>query len=74
MNFQNTETQIKSCIVSKARFALGLKNTMPIQNVQQRCTQEYWLRTIDTICLLKDINNRARRQSALDRFDGLINN
>lgn len=47
---------------------------MPIQNVSQRCTQDYWIRTIDTICNLFRINNRITRQNAIDRFDELINN
>ena len=74
MNFQNTDTQIRPCIVSKAIFALGLKNNTPQQNVHQSCTQDYWIRTINTICVLNGVNNNVQRQTAINRFDELINN
>lgn len=74
MNFQNTAIQIRPCIVSKAKFALGLKNNSPIQNVRQRCTKDYWIRTINTICVLNGVNNDAQRQTAINRFDEIINN
>lgn len=74
MNFQNTATQIRPCIVSKAIFALGLKNNIPQQNVRQSCTPDYWIRTINTICVLNGVNNDVQRQTAINRFDELINN
>jgi len=74
MNFQNSDTQIRPCIVSKAKFALGLKNKIPIQKVRQRCTQDYWLRTICTICVLYGVITKEQRQNAINRFDELINN
>jgi hypothetical protein len=73
MNFQNTDIQIRPCIVSKAKFALDLKNNSPLQNVRQRCSQDYWRMTIDTICFLNGITDRTRRQTAIDRFEALMN-
>ena len=71
--FHNTQTQIRPCIASKARFALGLKNIMPIQQIQQKCTFGYWERVIDTLCIRNHIDNEDIKQLAINQFDELIN-
>jgi len=74
MNFQNTNRQVRPCIASKARYALGLKNNLPRQNKSQKCTLDYWISTINTICVLNNLNNNGQIQIAISRFDELINN
>ena len=74
MNFINTNTQIRPCIISKVKFALGLKTSMPLQNLPQKCSRDYWIRSIDTVCILNSIINRVTRQNAIARFEELINN
>jgi hypothetical protein len=72
--FRNSQIQISPCIASKARFALGLKDIMPLQQIQQKCTPNYWGRVIDTLCMRNQIDNEYIRQVAINRFDELINN
>jgi hypothetical protein len=59
--------------VSKARLALGLKCILK-QNVNQKCSPDYWERTINTICNLKNIIDIVQKQNAINRFDEFMNN
>ena len=60
--------------VSKARFALNIKKLHPKQLKKKRCSLEYWIYTIDTVCQLEGINDNVRKQNAIDKYDELINN
>jgi hypothetical protein len=73
MKFINTNTQIRPCIVSKARRALGLKGILK-QNVNQKCSPDYWKKTINTICKIKGIIDLVQKQNAINRFDEFMNN
>jgi hypothetical protein len=70
--FHETNIQISPCIASKARFALLLKNESP--TTIKRCSLAYWISTINTLCLINNINSGTRRQRAINRYDELINN
>ena len=72
MNFKNTKTQISPCIVSKVRFALNMKNTSPNQLEIKKCSLEYWIRTIDSVCHLKGINDNDIKQKAIKKYNLLI--
>jgi hypothetical protein len=72
--FHGTRTSIRPCIVSIARFALELKEEIPVHNPPQRCTLSYWINVLDTLCLINRIDDQARRQRAINRFNELINN
>lgn len=72
--FHGTQTRIRPCIASIARFALELKEEMPQHNRAQRCSLNYWRNVIDTLCIINRINNQARRRRAINRFNELINN
>ena len=68
--FKDSKKQISPCIAAKVRYALNPTRIRPKNN--KRCSQLYWKRVVDTICFLNGINNRTRRQTAIDRFDELI--
>jgi hypothetical protein len=70
--FLETQIQISPCILSKVRFALDLKNTRPASN--KRCSRDYWISVINTLCFSYGIKNRTRRQRAINLYDELINN
>lgn len=69
IKFFKTESQISSCIVSKARFALSAKTTKPIN--KKRCSKNYWDNTIDTLCE-NDISRNIYRESAKEMYNQLI--
>ena len=70
MTFDASTIQISPCIVSKAKFALGLKNEQP-KNCK-RCSLDYWKRTIGVLCKLNEINDDNRVQIAEKKYDELI--
>jgi hypothetical protein len=72
MKFQTTEKQISPCIVSKAKYALGLKQSIPNQKKDKKCSRVYWSNTIEAICIANDINDTARKSIAIDLFETLI--
>ena len=39
--------QISPCILSKVKFALGIKSDMPLN--KKRCSEEYWDKVVDYI-------------------------
>ena len=47
-----------------------LKN-IPPKNCK-KCSLEYWIKTIDTLCILNKINNKARRLEAISKYEKLI--
>lgn len=74
MKFLNTQIQIRPCIVSKARYALGLKSHFPKQNVIQNCKIDYWKNTIDTICTLNNIKDQKQKNKANKLYEKLNSN
>ncbi len=71
--FHNTAIQVRPCIASRARFALGLKITQPQPNENTNCTFNYWERVIETLSIIHNIN-QGNQQQALEMFDDLFNN
>ncbi len=68
MKFLGTQTQIRPCIASIARFPLGLKLAPPIHNSPQRCSFDYWVSVIDTLLHFHP-NNMHNRNAAILYFD-----
>ncbi len=69
MLFNQTDIHISPCIVSKARYALDLKNEQPRNS--KRCTLAYWKRVIETISVQHRINDQNRIQNAINLFSDL---
>ena len=53
MNFFDTNKEISPCIVSKARYELGLKYQKP--NNKNKCSESYWKRAVETVAKTNDI-------------------
>lgn len=70
--FNDGNIQISPCILSKGRFALGLKDSRPTNT--KRCSLRYWIRVIDTLCASNNIQDENSRLIAIERFDELMNN
>ena len=70
ITFDKSTIQISPCIVSKAKFALKLKNIEP-KNCK-KCSLEYWINTINTLCTLSEIKNNNRRKEAINKYEELI--
>lgn len=70
--FPGTSIQISPCILSKARFALGMKDTRPNNN--KSCSQIYWSRVVDFLCASHNISDEQVRQRAIDSYNEFMNN
>ena len=70
IRFDESTIQISPCIVSKAKFALGLKNELP-KNCK-RCSLDYWKRKSGVLCRLNKIDDRDHLQMAIKKYDELI--
>jgi hypothetical protein len=70
--FQSTKTQISPCIVSKAKFALGLKKDIPKNT--KRCSNEYWKRAVKSVSKKYSLNDELKIESAINLYDKIIRN
>lgn len=69
--YDENRKELASCIVSKAKYALGIKPTKPTNN--KTCSPEYWERVIS---ILAESNSRGKDQiaAAIMRYTELIHN
>jgi hypothetical protein len=70
--FPGTSIQISPCILSKVRFALGMKIMRPEND--KRCSQIYWSRVVDFLCVSNNIIDGQVRQRAIDSYTEFMNN
>ncbi|GEM_PF-1230882 len=68
--FENTKTQISPCIVSKVRFALGLKKDEPTNN--KICSNEYWHKAVNSVSKQYAVNDDAKIKNALNLFSKIV--
>lgn len=59
MNFLDNKKQIAPCIISHARYELGLKSEKP--NNKKECSEQYWKRTIETLAKTYNIKNEKTK-------------
>lgn len=64
MRFLDTNKEIAPCIVSKARYELGLKSKKP--NNRKFCSKNYWQRTIETLA--------SHHKTKPEKIESAINN
>lgn len=70
--FENTTTQISPCIVSKIRFALGLKVDKP--NNKKTCSREYWEKAIKSVSKKYSVNDDVKILYAISLFEKMTKN
>ncbi|WP_405576855.1 hypothetical protein [Winogradskyella sp. Asnod2-B02-A] len=62
-------TQLSPCILSWARYALGIKQ-QKAKNTKT-CSKDYWIKTINYL-LLKHTNKETNRLRAIDLFEDCV--
>lgn len=60
--------ELSPCIISKARFALGLKSSYR-SNKDKPCSQAYWHKTIDVVAKFYGVNDEGKIKKAKNRTD-----
>lgn len=69
--YDESQKELSPCIVSKAKYALGLKPTRPINN--KLCSPEYWERVIN-ILAKSNLLKKDQIAAAIMRYSELIRN
>ena len=67
--FKGTKTQISPCILSKARYALRLKEGRPINT--KTCSYTYWCKVLETLTNQNNLSVKTLKE-AKQLFNVLI--
>lgn len=69
--YDENEKELSPCIVSKAKYALGLKSIRPMNN--KTCSPEYWEKVIGTLGKYNSLK-KDQIAAAIMRYSKLIRN
>lgn len=69
--YDENKKELSPCIVSKAKYALGLKSTKPANS--KTCSPEYWEKVIDVLAKSSPLK-KDQIINAIMRYKGLIRN
>lgn len=69
--YDENQKELSPCIVSKAKYALGLKSIKPTNN--KICSLEYWERVINTLAK-SNLLTKEQIAAAIMRYSELIRN